>query len=89
MRVHFEAVNAALEGANPLYVVVETDVPQGFMMYVPVKVDFGARGVAYVRILVKGPETEVTLPLLPQKPDDIVLDPDESVLADVRSEGWH
>lgn len=69
--------------------VRQENVPPGFMMYVPVKVDFGARGVAYVRILVKGPVTEVALPLLPQKPDDIVLDPDESVLADVHTEGWN
>jgi len=68
--------------------VRQRDVPANFMMYVPVKIDFGARGEAYVRILVKGPETEVTLPILPQKPDDIILDPDESVLADVHTEGW-
>ncbi len=68
--------------------VRQEDVPKDFMMYVPVKIDFGARGEAYVRILVKGPETEVKLPILPQTPDDIILDPDESVLADVHTEDW-
>lgn len=68
--------------------VRQEDVPKDFMMYVPVKIDFGARGEAYVRILVKGPETEIQLPILPRKPDDIILDPDESVLADVHTEDW-
>ncbi len=30
VRVHFEAVNESLEGANPFYVVVESDAPDAF-----------------------------------------------------------
>jgi predicted RND superfamily exporter protein len=30
VRIHFEAVNAHLEGANPFYVILETDYPEGF-----------------------------------------------------------
>jgi hypothetical protein len=63
-------------------------VSDDFTMYVPVKVDFGGRGSALVRVQLTGPETEVALPILPTKPDRLELNPDEAVLAEVRTEGW-
>ena len=57
-------------------------------MLVPVTLQFWGEGAATVRILVKGRETIAELPLLPRKPDEILFNDFESVLARVRDEGW-
>lgn len=66
----------------------QEEVPDDFRMIVPILVDFGDEGTALVRVDVRGPVTEVDLPLLPRRPDDIQLNPHESVLAEVHDEGW-
>ena len=67
--------------------VRQTDVPDDFAMYVPVSIKF-AQGEALVRVLVRGPTTDATLKL-PAEPKTIELNPLESVLAEVKTEGWH
>ena len=67
--------------------VRQTDVPEDFVMYVPVLMKF-AQGEALVRIMVRGPTSEITLPL-PAKPVTMELNPLESVLADVKTADWH
>jgi len=67
--------------------VRQSDVPDDFAMYVPVLIKF-AQGEALVRLLVRGPTTETTLKL-PAEPKTIELNPLESVLAEVKTEGWH
>ena len=66
--------------------VRQTDVPDDFAMFVPVLIKFD-QGEALVRLLVRGPTTEVQLHL-PAQPVSMELNPLESVLADVKSEGW-
>ncbi len=66
----------------------QEDVPEDFKMYVPVLLDFGETGSATLRVFVSGPRTEVTLPPVDASPRDIVVNPLESVLANVRTEGW-
>ena len=66
--------------------VRQTDVPAGFMMYVPVLIKF-AEGEALIRILVRGDTTNTTV-RLPAEPVSMQLNPLESVLADVKTEGW-
>jgi len=63
-------------------------VPEGFQMIVPIFLDFGLGGYAYVNILVEGSETVTELPLLPAEPEEVVFNPFESVLAEVRTERW-
>jgi len=67
--------------------VRQTDVPETFKMYVPVLISF-PEGEGLARILVKGPETDVTL-RLPGLPKSLQLNPLESVLAEVKTESWH
>ncbi len=67
--------------------VRQSDVPDDFAMYVPVLIKF-AQGEAMVRVLVRGPTTDATLKL-PAEPKTVELNPLESVLAEVKTEGWH
>jgi len=68
--------------------VRQLGVPDDFQMLVPIYLDFGVGGDAQVNIAVVGPETELELPLLPMEPEDVVFNPSESVLAEVREERW-
>ena len=67
--------------------VKQEDVPDDFMMYVPVTVVLGKDQVARFRVKVKGPLTEVTLPV-PAKPKEVKFNDFEGVLAEVKNEGW-
>ena len=73
---------------RPTVRVRQEKVPDTFQMIVPIYVDFGLAGNAQVNIMVAGPETVVQLPLMPTKPENIVFNPFESVLAEVKTEGW-
>jgi len=68
--------------------VKQEDVPDDFVMAVPVFLDFGDDGWARVRVAVSGPLTEFELPLLPQEPERIVFNDLDAVLADVKEESW-
>jgi hypothetical protein len=52
------------------------------------QIHFAGGGHALVRVHVRGPVTEGTL-MLPQEPTQLELNPLESVLAEVKTEGWH
>ncbi|HET8713710.1 MAG TPA: M1 family aminopeptidase [Gemmatimonadales bacterium] len=67
--------------------VRQSDVPPGFVMYVPVLIQFAGGGEAMIRVLVRdeGAEATVRLPEVPQK---VLLNPLESVLAEVKTEAW-
>jgi len=77
-------------GENGKYVahlrIKQTDVPDSFAMYVPLRIKF-AEGEALVRVLVRGPLTEQTI-ALPAEAKSMELSPFESVLAQVKTEGW-
>ncbi|MGH7530533.1 MAG: M1 family aminopeptidase [Gemmatimonadales bacterium] len=66
--------------------VRQEDVPDDFRMPLPVIIKF-AEGRAPVRIMVKGPLSEVAL-AVPAEPQDLEFNPFESVLAEVETEGW-
>ena len=66
--------------------VRQGDVPPGFAMYVPVMIKFD-EGEAIIRVLVRDEKTEA-LVRLPAAPRNVTLNPLESVLADVKTEGW-
>lgn len=68
--------------------VDQKDVPADFKMYVPVKVDFGDKGSVRDRILVTGPRTELTLPLMPYEPEKVIFNDLESVLCQVEEVSW-
>jgi len=65
----------------------QEDVPQDFVMPVPLRVELASGEHAYVRVNVRGPVTEATLQL-PAEPKALELNPLKSVLADVKTEGW-
>ena len=60
--------------------VRQEEVSPDFMMYVPLLIDFGENGQARLRVLIKGPLTELELPPLPLKPKNIEFNPYQSVL---------
>lgn len=66
--------------------VRQTDVPETFGMYVPVLIKL-EQGEALIRMLVRGPTTEALI-RLPSQPKAVQLNPLESVLAEVKTEGW-
>jgi aminopeptidase N len=66
--------------------IKQTDVPDTFAMYVPLRIKFD-QGEALIRVLIKGPLTEQTI-TLPAEAKSMELSPFESVLAVVKTEGW-
>ncbi len=64
--------------------VAQDNVPESFQMYVPVMLDFGDKRIARLRVLVKGRQSKIELPLLPEAPKRIVFNDLEGVLADVK-----
>ena len=72
-------------GETQLTIRVRTDkVPDGFRMIVPVLLDFGDGSTASVPVNVQGPIIESVFPPLPRKPQSVVFNPFESVLAAAR-----
>jgi len=67
--------------------VLQQNVPDDFMMYVPVTITL-ADGTARLRVKVQGPRTDVDLPLMPSKPKDLKFNDLDGVLADVDMAGW-
>ncbi len=67
--------------------VRQEDVPPTFSMRVPLLIEFTTGGQALTRATVHGTPLETEL-LLPAEPKRVVLNPLESVLAEVRQEGW-
>ncbi len=65
----------------------QEDVPSDFIMPVPVRIELADGGHAFVRVNVRGPRTEVEL-RLPGEPQEVELNPLQSVLAEVKSEEW-
>lgn len=63
--------------------VRQEDVPPGFRMAVPVRVEFGKDKVGTVLAFVDKPESEFVFPL-PEKPRKVEFNPDHAVLAKVK-----
>ena len=60
--------------------VRQSNVPRGFRMPVPVALDFGRQGEAQAVVLVHDDEETFEIPL-PAEPEDVQLNPDHAVLA--------
>ncbi len=67
--------------------VRQEGVPPGFVMPVPLRIQFPDSAQAFVRVNVRGAVTEATL-RLPAAPALLELNPLGSVLAEVKSEPW-
>jgi hypothetical protein len=68
--------------------VRQENVPEDFMMPVPLNIEFVDGTHALVRVAVRGPLTDKEL-RVPAKPKRLELNALSSVLADVRTEEWH
>jgi hypothetical protein len=68
--------------------VLQADVPDDFVMYVPVTIALDGGGTARVRVKVQGPRTDLELPLMPSRPKDLKFNDLDGVLADVSTTGW-
>jgi hypothetical protein len=68
--------------------VQQEDVPDDFLMYVPVTLDLGKDRVARLRVKVTGPRTEVDLPPMPAEPKAVRFNDLEGVLANVKEVSW-
>jgi peptidase M1-like protein len=68
--------------------VRQENVSDDFQMYVPVMLDLGNDRIARVRAKVKGPRSEIDLPLMPAAPKSIRFNDLDGVLAQVSMEGW-
>ena len=67
--------------------VRQEDVPDDFMMLVPVRFELAGGGHAFVRVSVHGPRAEFQF-RLPAEPTEVELNPLQSVLAEVKTEDW-
>lgn len=67
--------------------VRQEDAPDAFIMPVPLRIMFADSSLAFVRVNVHGPSVEATLHV-PAEPKRLELNPLESVLAEVKTEGW-
>ncbi len=68
--------------------VRQEGVPDGFQMYVPVTLELGKDRKARVRVKVKGPVSEIDLPLMPAEPRKVTFNDLEGVLAEVKTTAW-
>lgn len=68
--------------------VRQDDAPDSFIMPVPLEIHFADSSHALVRVIVHGPFVEAAFQV-PGEPKELVLNPLESVLADVKTESWH
>lgn len=68
--------------------VRQDDVPEGFLMYVPVTLDLGKKQVARFRVKIAGPVTELELPPVPAEPRKVIFNDLEGVLAEVKTVAW-
>lgn len=67
--------------------VRQEDVPADFFMPVPLEIELADGGRVVIRVNVRGASTVAQL-ALPSKPAKVHLNPLESVLANVKEEGW-
>jgi aminopeptidase N len=68
--------------------VAQEDVPESFLMYVPVTVDLGDKKVVRLRVKVTGRESVIDLPVLPSEPKGVKFNDLDGVLADVKTVSW-
>jgi len=68
--------------------VAQENVADGFQMYVPVTVDLGQGRQGRYRVNVRGPQTEIVLPLMPAEPKSLKFNDLEGVLCEVRMVSW-
>jgi len=68
--------------------VRQEGVPESFQMFVPVTLELGKDRKARVRVKVKGPVSEIELPLMPAEPKSVKFNDLEGVLAEVKTTGW-
>lgn len=68
--------------------VRQENVPADFVMPVPLLIEFADSSHALIRVNVRGPLTERDL-RLPAEPTRLELNTLSSVLAEVKTEGWH
>jgi hypothetical protein len=63
--------------------IIQENVSDDFKMYVPIKINLSNDRFARLRIEVKGKETTVKLPSLPEEPEEIIFNDLNSVLCEV------
>jgi hypothetical protein len=68
--------------------VKQNNVADNYQMPVPFFIDFGGNKFARIRHLIKGPITEFDFPIMPLKPIKIKFNDLQSVLCEVKDEGW-
>jgi len=68
--------------------IEQQNVPPDFQMPVPVSVELADKRWGRYRVNVRGPLTEVALPLVPSQPKSVKFNDLEAVLADVKMVDW-
>jgi peptidase M1-like protein len=68
--------------------VRQENVPDDFQMYVPVAIDLGNNQTARLRVKVKGPSSDIDLPLLPGQPKSVRFNDLDGVLGEVKMVNW-
>ncbi len=68
--------------------VKQENVPQDFMMYVPILIKFRDNRFARLRVKITGAECEFKLPLLPLEPEEVIFNDLNSVLCEVENIDW-
>ena len=63
--------------------IIQEKVPESFKMYIPFKIVLAGEKFARLRLEVKGKETIIKLPPLPEKPEEIIFNDLNSVLCEV------
>jgi peptidase M1-like protein len=82
-------VDSTAQHPHTLHVRVRQEgVPPSFLMPVPLLIKFADSSETFVRIVVRGPQTDAEVPL-PAVPTRLELNPLGSVLAVVKQEDWH
>jgi hypothetical protein len=68
--------------------VQQQRVSENFQMPIPIFIDFGENRFARIRIMAKGPVSEIELPILPLRPEKIIFNDLSSVLCESEEIDW-
>ena len=87
-RVAYKTENAGNGQYRVTLRVDQSDVPDDFQMPVPVTVELKDKRQGRFRVTIRGPRTEVALPLLPAEPKTLKFNDLDGVLAEVKMVDW-
>ncbi len=88
----YKFASKVVEDENGNYIVkcqmAQEDVPSGFGMHVPIKVEFNGGTFYATQVLMQGEKIKFDLGPFRDEPEDVICNPNYSVLSNTESKSW-